>query len=642
MAFRLTGIFKAAAGFFPVKTPFFWLTIPLFAFGFFCLFSESGSILKFYPIFMNLMFLFIFGFTLFMPTPIIYRFAVLMDKSIPSSPWNKKIAEYCRKVTIVWCCFFILNGSFAAFTIFYGSDTLWTIYNGGIVFILMGLLFVGEFIIRKRIQKKIHLAIPLSAFKKNSRNSSLILCYDGAWSEKRYKTWKDFIEGTAKLRKYINEKGIDKKRWLLYSEDTWYFLLAFTALLQCKKEILLSANISQGYLAEICGSADGIVPFLTDQISSREQDFKYIPALLEGESFDVSNKHLKLKEVPAARESMPAARESMPEINADETSIIMYTSGSTGEPKAIKQRLTEFEKDNSGIISLRGEEFLKRKTCSTVSHHHMYGLLYSILLPFTIGVPFRRKMIDFPGELEKLTCAKYMFVSSPAFLKRAIKTETPYALKSPWIFSSGGLLEYNIAEKTSDILGFWPIEGYGSTETSGVAWRQSCKGQEWTVLDTVQISQAEDGCLIVRSPYIKDPEGFKTADMIELLPDGRFLLKGRIDSVVKIEEKRISLPEIENRIMQSGFADDVCVIPMEGNRQYLAAAIVLNNEGFKKFDGLEKNLINKFWREHLSQYLENVVIPKKWQYPKELPVDTQGKKRKEDMLLLFKDGESLE
>ncbi|MCL2800281.1 MAG: AMP-binding protein [Treponema sp.] len=627
MAFRLTGIFKAAAGNFPIKTPFFWLTTPLFAFGIFCLFSESGSILKLYPILMNLMFLFIFGITLFMPTSIIFRFAVLMDKSIPSSPWNKKIAEYCRKVTIVWCCFFILNGSFAAYTVFFGSDTLWTIYNGGIVFVLMGLIFAIEYIIRKIIQKKTHLAVPLSAFKKNSRNPWLILCYKGAWGEKHYKTWKDFIKETAKLRKYINQKGLEKKRWLLYSEDCWYFLIAFTALLQCKKEILLSANISQGYIAEIRGSADGIVPFLTDQTPAGEQDFIHIPAVLA----DISVKHSDLKEVPA--------------INADETSIIMYTSGSTGEPKAIKQRLTEFEKDNSGIISLRGEEFLKRKTCSTVSHHHMYGLLYSILLPFTIGVPFRRKMIDFPGELENLTCASYMFVSSPAFLKRAVKNETPFTLKSPWIFSSGGLLEHKTAEKTNDVLGFWPIEGNGSTETSGVAWRQSCKGPEWTPLDTVQLSQAEDGCLIVRSPYIKDMSGFKTSDMIELLSDGRFLLKGRIDSVVKIEEKRISLTEIENRIMQSGYAEDVCVISMEGSRQYLAAVIVFNNEGIKKFEGLEKNLINKFWREYLSQYLENVVIPKRWQYPKELPVDTQGKKRKEDMILLFSEeikGESLE
>ena len=176
---------------------------------------------------------------------------------------------------------------------------------------------------------------------------------------------------------------------------------------------------------------------------------------------------------------------------------------------------------------------------------------------------------------------------------------------------------------------------YGSTETSGIAWRQSVNGQEWTVFDNAQISRNRDGCLIIRSPYIKDPTGFETADMVEILEDGRFLLKGRIDSVVKIEEKRISFPEIENRIVQSGFVSDVCVISLEDKRQYLAAAIVFNNKGKEHFAGLEKHAINKFWREYLLQYFENVVIPKKWRYLEALPLDAQGKKKKEDIERLF-------
>jgi acyl-coenzyme A synthetase/AMP-(fatty) acid ligase len=179
------------------------------------------------------------------------------------------------------------------------------------------------------------------------------------------------------------------------------------------------------------------------------------------------------------------------------------------------------------------------------------------------------------------------------------------------------------------------VEVYGSTETSGIAWRQSVNGPEWTVFDNAKISQNRDGCLVIRSPYIKDPAGFETADMVEILEDGRFLLKGRLDSVVKIEEKRISFPEIENRILQSGLASDVCVISLEDKRQYLAAAIVFNNKGKERFDGLEKHEINVFWRQYLSQYFENIVIPKRWRYPETLPLDTQGKKKKEDIQFLF-------
>ena len=49
----------------------------------------------------------------------------------------------------------------------------------------------------------------------------------------------------------------------------------------------------------------------------------------------------------------------------------------------------------------------------------------------------------------------------------------------------------------------------------------------------------EDGCLVIKSPYIKDPAGFATADLVDIHSDGRFILKGRSDSIVKIEEKRV-------------------------------------------------------------------------------------------------------
>ena len=118
---------------------------------------------------------------------------------------------------------------------------------------------------------------------------------------------------------------------------------------------------------------------------------------------------------------------------------------------------------------------------------------------------------------------------------------------------------------------------------------------------------------------------------------------GRLESIVKIEEKRVSLLEFETRITESGLVSDVCVIPQEDIRQYLAAAMVFNAKGKEKFAGLQKLEINKFWREYLLQYFENIVIPKKWRYLDSLPVDAQGKKKREDIENLFsgqKDGKA--
>ena len=595
----------------------------LFGTGVVCLLTNAAIIFKIYPLLMNLLFLGSFGLTLLQPPSFIYRLAILQDKSIPNSPGEKRIAGYCKKVTIIWILFFIFNGCMAGWTIFFGSDMLWSVYNGGISYILMGILFAGEYIARKKMQKKIPKAIPFTAINKKSRQLSTVLCYEGVWEKGVFKTWKDFLEGAAILRRQI--KSINSGRWLLYCDDYWFFLLAFVSLLQCKKEILLTANVSPAYIAEICGGED-TVPFLTDHVfpeNDKPKNTFDIPAILQAIS-DADN-------------TDDNTQDEMPPINGDETSIIMYTSGSTGKPKAVKQRLTEFENDNLFVISKWGEELICRKLCSTVSQHHIYGLLYSILLPFTAGIPFRRERIQIPEELEKLSDTKYTIITVPAFLKRAVEIENRSTLKlvSPWIFTSGGALGYETAQKTSEIFGFWPIEVYGSTETSGIAWRQSKKGQEWTLFDNASITSSKEGCLIIRSPYIKDPAGFETADMAEILEDGRFLLKGRIDFVVKIEEKRISLTEMEERIFQSGLAARVCVIPMEEKRQYLAAAVILNNKGKEKFAGLEKYDINKFWRDYLVQYFENLVIPKRWRYPETLPTDSIGKIKREDIKNLF-------
>jgi uncharacterized membrane protein len=144
--------------------PLFWNFLLLFALGALCLIIKSPIILKFYPLLMNLLFLAAFGSTLFFPPNMIFRFATMQDKTIKGSPGEGQINAYCRKVTLVWCAFFVMNGSIAAWTIFFGSNVVWSVYNGGISYILTGILFAGEFIVRKMVQKKIPKALKCTGF----------------------------------------------------------------------------------------------------------------------------------------------------------------------------------------------------------------------------------------------------------------------------------------------------------------------------------------------------------------------------------------------------------------------------------------------------------------------------------------------
>ena len=321
------------------------------------------------------------------------------------------------------------------------------------------------------------------------------------------------------MRNFINQFPQTDK-WILHCDDYWYFLCTLVALLQCKKEALITANISPNYIAEIRSVPEDI-RFLSDKKSVEGMEltgFDFIPDIIEN-----------------SKEVSEEEKMTTPEIIADESRIVLYTSGSTGHPKAVLQRLTEFEADNAFVSSKWGEEFLSRKLVSTVSQHHIYGFLFTTTLPFALAVPVRRTRIEFPEEFETLDDEKYMIIAVPAFLKRTNmeREGKKLNLKQPWIFTSGGVLLPEVAEQTDKVFGFWPMEVYGSTETSGIAWRQSKDGLEWTPFDNAKIWQNEEGCLTIISPYIKDPDGFATGDLVEIHSDGRFLLKGRADSIVK-------------------------------------------------------------------------------------------------------------
>lgn len=586
--------------------------------GIFCFAFNSKIFLKLYSVAISATLLCVFGSSLFFKPNIIFRFACLSDKTIKGSSFENQVNGYCRKVTIVWCAFFIINGSISAFSSLhdFGSDVLndkiWSVYNGGISYILMGLLFTVEFIVRKMVDKKMTKAFSFTKFTAESRKDDYVLCYENVWSDKKYKTWKDFLVDSAKMRAFILKNPNDD--WILHCEDYWYFLCTFVALLQCNKRILLTQNISESFIAEI--KTPG-VEFLTDQ---NAPDSTSIADLIEN-SETPDEKYIR----------------NLPVLNADETRILMYTSGSTGKPKAVPQRMTEFEADNAFIISKWAKEFTSRKLVTTVSQHHIYGFLFGSSLPFTLGVPFRRTRVTFPEEFETLNDEEYMIITTPAFLKRTIEVEEKLPLKNPWIFTSGGACTPEVASRTETVFGFCPLEVYGSTETSGIAYRQQNKdGLKFTPFDNAKLWLGDDGCLRIVSPYIKNPEGFATADLAEFFEDGRFILKGRSDSIVKIEEKRISTTEVENRLLESGLVSDVKVVALQNEiRQYLAAAIVLNAEGKKKFADTEKYLINRWFHDFLMQFFENVVLPKKWRFVDALPVDVQGKKHKDEIIAMF-------
>jgi uncharacterized membrane protein len=95
------------------------------------------------PVAINGVLLVAFARTLRRGPSMIERFARLQRSDL-----SDEEMRYCRSVTVVWCAFFVLNGAVAAALAAFGSLAAWTLYTGAISYVLMGILFAAEFIVR--------------------------------------------------------------------------------------------------------------------------------------------------------------------------------------------------------------------------------------------------------------------------------------------------------------------------------------------------------------------------------------------------------------------------------------------------------------------------------------------------------------
>ena len=117
--------------------------------GFLVMLSDSPVFLRFYPVCISALMLVLFFLSLLHPPTVIERFARIQNPNL-----SPAAIRYTRKVTIVWCVFFIFNGGAALYTTLFTSLEVWALYNGAISYGLMGILFAGEYLIRRRLQQR--------------------------------------------------------------------------------------------------------------------------------------------------------------------------------------------------------------------------------------------------------------------------------------------------------------------------------------------------------------------------------------------------------------------------------------------------------------------------------------------------------
>lgn len=292
-----------------------------------------------------------------------------------------------------------------------------------------------------------------------------------------------------------------------------------------------------------------------------------------------------------------------------------HTSGSSGEPKIIKksyecvlaegQDLAEFFKFSSDTVFV-----------STVTPDFMYGTTFTVTLPKVLGCKVDEERVLYPEDIKDYE--KYVFVSTPSFLEKLAKYNFTFKHKPQMIISAGAKLADDVFEYLEKIsLGVTEI--YGSTEAGVIAYRQ-CARDNLKFFKNVTYKNNT-----IKSPYFDEAE-LTLNDEIEFLQNG-FVVKKRNDRIVKIQEKRVSLSEVENILNASEFVEKSYCLKLDDK---LCAATVLTAKGQKFLEEKGKLELIK-----LLKMSGKASLCKKWRFLYDLPSTERGKINRERITEIF-------
>ncbi|HEY9030682.1 MAG TPA: AMP-binding protein [Kangiella sp.] len=430
--------------------------------------------------------------------------------------------------------------------------------------------------------------------------------YNVAYDKNQVYTHAQFLNDVSQCVANISE--LPHQSYLLFTDHSYNFAVNFIALLILQKDIVLTANNKPEWLAHIQSNFDATIGEVSLDSALPSKHF----------SSHITDHSLDNLVVP----------------NTLNSTVVFFTSGSTSEPKSISKSINQILTEVSVIQSVFGSSVTQCKFLSTVSHHHIYGLIFRLLWPLLYRYTFYAEIVLYQEQLKSLCHTKnnICLISSPAFLSRQDLNLGTVSLKQ--CFSSGSLLSHTAAQTTHHQLGIFPAEVFGSTETGGIGYRnQKNSNDVWTLFPDITIKKQANQPAILSTPYLN--QTILLDDDLELISDHQFKLLGRMDRVVKIEEKRVSLDAIEHTLESSPYIEQAKVVVLQHHRTFLGAVIVLSKQGRELINQHDKKYLNQLFKSQLAETYEAVAIPRKWRYLECLPYNTQGKLTLEQLMGLF-------
>jgi len=285
----------------------------------------------------------------------------------------------------------------------------------------------------------------------------------------------------------------------------------------------------------------------------------------------------------------------LPRHGGHEEAVVLFTSGSSGEPKGVVLSHRNIL-GNVSQFSLMVNMTREDTVLACLPFFHSFGCTVTLMFPFIEGI----RLVTYPNPLDAAKNAalikRYkitMLLATPTFLRSYMRRAEPEQLESLTLIVTGAeKLPRELADAFHERFGKEVMQGYGLTETAPVVSANLPEPHAARPGDSVQpstragsvgklapgiaaqirdpetgavLSLHDTGMLWLRGPnifegYLNDPartadvivDGwFKTGDLARFDEDGFLFIEGRLSRFSKIGGEMVPHETVEAKIMEA-------------------------------------------------------------------------------------------
>src|SRR6266446_6009906 len=533
----------------------------------------------------------------------------------------------------------------------------------GIAAVREELLKLGEFCYSRRRSLDQHLAEAcIRGLKKRQFATAVI---DGIDQSKLSRA--KLLGAAAALSRFLRKEFSDERIGIVLPASKGSMVANLAITLAGKVPVDLNFTMGRAANESACGRAKLRVAISAAQFMERVKDFPWPEHML------------KLNEI------MPRMKRKIffwwtmsillpmrlllrllqiPKKSGHDEALLLFTSGSSGEPKGVALS----HRNIVGNVSQFRELLDAKKEdaiLASLPFFHSFGSTVTLWYPLIEGV----RIVTYPNPLEAAKNAALIeqhkltvMLATPSFLRGYLRKGEPHQLRSLRLVITGAeKLPLDLAKSFEERFGQRVFEGYGLTETSPVVSVNLPEPQPTKPGQQVQpssrlgsvgkmapgiaaeirepetdrkLSLHETGMLWLRGPnifegYLKDPERsaevlrdgwFKTGDIGRFDEDGFLYIEGRLSRFSKIGGEMVPHEAIEHKIVD--------LLGLSGRDERLIAIMGVQDEAKGEalilLSAVDIDLAQLRKKLHEAG-VPNLWIPKHVQRVESIPVLASGK-----------------